>query len=74
MTVTRDLMGVTEGDQESLLRSPLPPTLELKSQIAVVTSPYEVLTANQNQTSTTVAIAEAQCKTPDLGLPFFFAI
>ena len=66
MTVMWNLMGVTEGGQESFSRPLLLQTLELRSQIAATTCPYGVLTANQTGPSLATAVADTQCKTPDL--------
>ena len=74
MTVTWNLMGVTESDQESFSRSLLLHTSELKSHIAAIACPYEVLTANQTGPSPATAVAKIQCKTPDLWLQFFFGL
>ena len=66
MTVMWNLMDMTEGGQESFSRSLLLQTLELRSQIAAMTCPHGVLTANQTGLSPATAVAETQYKTPDL--------
>ena len=74
MTVMWKLVGVTESGQESFSRSLLLHTSELKSHFAAIACPYEVLTANQTGPSPATAVAEIQCKTPDLWLQFFFGL
>ena len=68
------LVGMTESGQESFSRSLLLHTLELKSYIAAIACPYEVLAANQTGPSPTTAVAEIPCKTLDLWLQFLFRL